>query len=173
MRSTAELVEQARAGDADAITQLVQRYEHTLLFTAWAIVGDFHHAQYIAQESFVGAFRNLHQLRNSRAFGPWLIASVKRSANRKRKQLPREVHGLAMANVAESDDASWRKQFESLAPMLARLPEQERTVVSLRYLSGMPVKQIAEETDRPLGTVTKQLSRAIQRLQTMCSKVEE
>lgn len=102
MRSTKQLVEDAKAGDADAIAQLVKRYEHTLLLTAWAVVGDFHHAEDVAQESFVAAFRNLHQLRESRAFGPWLIATCKRNANQRRKKLPCEVQISTMSMAAST-----------------------------------------------------------------------
>jgi DNA-directed RNA polymerase specialized sigma24 family protein len=37
-------------------------------------------------------------------------------------------------------------------------------VVALRHFDGHSVQQIADVTDRPVGTVTKQLSRAHQRL---------
>ena len=56
--------------------------------------------------------------------------------------------------------------------MLRRLPDQEHEVISLRYLNGYSVRQIAAETNRPLGTVTKQLSRAIHRLQEMAAELE-
>jgi RNA polymerase sigma-70 factor (ECF subfamily) len=39
-------------------------------------------------------------------------------------------------------------------------------VVVLRYIDGHSVAEIAELTGKPLGTVTKQLSRAIHRLRT-------
>ena len=53
---------------------------------------------------------------------------------------------------------------ELLLAALARLPEHERLVVALRYLEGHSVAEIGQVLGRPVGTVTKQLSRAIQRL---------
>ena len=47
------------------------------------------------------------------------------------------------------------------------LPMQERLVVTLRYFNGHSVQQIADLTGRPLGPVTKQLSRAYTRLRAM------
>lgn len=52
----------------------------------------------------------------------------------------------------------------ALLALVARLPEQERVVVLLRYLDEMPVGQIARVLALPVGTVTKQLSRARERL---------
>ena len=59
MRTTAELVELAKDGERDAIGELVERYQRVAVATAWTVVGDFHFAQDIAQESFVAAFRRL------------------------------------------------------------------------------------------------------------------
>ena len=44
------------------------------------------------------------------------------------------------------------------------LPSQEQRVVLLRYFEGHPVGDIARMIGRPIGTVTKQLSRAHARL---------
>ena len=51
-----------------------------------------------------------------------------------------------------------------LLEAVAALPEHERLVVALRYLDGRTMVQIAAALGRPVGTVTKQLSRAIERL---------
>ena len=48
--------------------------------------------------------------------------------------------------------------------LIGRLPEQECVVVSLRHLDEMAVAEIARVTGRPVGTVTKQLSRAYARM---------
>jgi len=51
-----------------------------------------------------------------------------------------------------------------LLAAVMRLPERERQVVTLRYFDGHSVQAVAEITGRPLGTVTRQLSRAYARL---------
>ncbi len=171
MRSTEQLVELAKTGDNAAIRELVDRYERSAVATAWSIVGDFHLAQDVAQESLVAALRQLAQLRENRAFGPWLLTAVRRNANRSRTRRPAEVNGLALSEMAE-DQPAWTAEFEDLVPMLRRLADHEQMVIGLRYLSGLSVRQIAEETGRPIGTVTKQLSRAIAKLQQMLVEVD-
>jgi RNA polymerase sigma-70 factor (ECF subfamily) len=54
---------------------------------------------------------------------------------------------------------------------VARLPEHERLVVVLRYLNGHSVAEVAAALGRPVGTVTKQLSRAIERLKVRAKGV--
>jgi RNA polymerase sigma-70 factor (ECF subfamily) len=44
------------------------------------------------------------------------------------------------------------------------LPAHERLAVSLRYFEGRGVHDIARATGLAVGTITKQLSRAIERL---------
>ena len=51
-----------------------------------------------------------------------------------------------------------------LAAMIARLPRQECVVVTLKHLNELPIAEIARITGRPVGTVTKQLSRAYTRM---------
>jgi RNA polymerase sigma-70 factor (ECF subfamily) len=47
---------------------------------------------------------------------------------------------------------------------VARLPEQERTLIALRYVADLPQAQIAEVLGIPPGTVASGLSRGRRRL---------
>jgi len=53
---------------------------------------------------------------------------------------------------------------EELMEAVARLPEQERVVVMLRFFDGREVGEVAVILGRPEGTVRKQLSRAYERM---------
>lgn len=173
MQETRELVELAKARDQLAIAALVERYQHTAVVAAWAILGDFHAAQDVTQDAFVDAFRTLSRLRNPDAFAAWLLTGVRRRSIRARKTKRPVTGGLEMAEMIEASQGSapeWFSKFEELVAMFAQLPEHERDAISLRYLSDLSVKQIAAELDRPIGTVTKQLSRAISRLQKLASE---
>ena len=61
-------------------------------------------------------------------------------------------------------------EHEELIVAVGRLPEQEQTVVVFHYLDGHPVKVVAEMTGRPVGTVTKQLSRGAARLRRILKR---
>jgi len=165
MHSSAELVRLAQAGDQSAFAELVGRYERVVTASAWAVLRDFHAAQDVAQESFVIAYGQLSSLRAADAFGPWLLKTVRRAASRRAARTRTTISINAVAHEAAAPDgAAWEEEFESVVQALSRLPEQERVVVALRYLDTLSVNEIAQTTDRPVGTVTKQLSRAIERL---------
>ncbi len=171
MRSTHELVEAAKAGDGDAIAALVEKYQRAAITTAWAITRDFHEAQDISQECFVVAFRRLGSLKANAAFGRWLLISVRRAAiHAQRKQGPK-VDALYLSDVADVQ-TDWLSEFADILPLIDQLPAHEQEVIRLRYLSDLAIEEIASITGRPVGTVTKQISRAVARLRSLVSEVE-
>jgi RNA polymerase sigma-70 factor (ECF subfamily) len=56
------LVERAREGDLDAFGRIVRRFQDMDYGCAYAMVGDFHLAQDVAQEAFLEAYRSLGNL---------------------------------------------------------------------------------------------------------------
>jgi len=172
MRATAELVTAAQAGDQSAFAELVRRYERVVTATAWSRLRDFHAAQDVAQESFVKAFSHLASLRSPDAFGSWLLTLVSREAQlrAKRTRPVASLEGVDPLSLVARDVCLSVEQT-NMVEALARLPEQERIVVVFRYLDGLTVNDIATATGRPIGTVTKQLSRAIHRLRQWLTKV--
>jgi len=172
MPSTEELVNAAKAGKKTAFAELVRRYEGTVLVTAWSVMGDYHAAQDVAQDAFVIAFRKLIQLRDGRTFGPWLLSIVRREGIRAKQKRIRRSEVAEPCDTFAADEGWWT-EFQDILPTLEQLPDQERLVVSLRFIDGLSVREIADATRRPIGTVTKQLSRAIKRLRGFITEVEK
>src|SRR5581483_8513452 len=113
-------------------------------------------------------YRRLGQLRNPAHFGLWLLRITHREAlrvaRRRRSVEPLPPHG---GGAAEQPAAPPTPELDDLLPALGRLPAHERLVVSLRFLNGLSVAEVARVTGRPVGTVTKQLSRALERLRAL------
>ena len=147
-------------------------YERTVTLTAWEIVRDFHLAEDIAQDSFVIAFRKLHQLRENKNFGPWILNITRREALRVTNQKAVNCD-LEQLDPPQHCEVNFESEFQEVAALVALLPEQERMVISLRYFDGLSVREVASATNRPLGTVTKQLSRAIERMQILVVEVQK
>lgn len=171
MRTTQELVEAAKAGESDAIAALVDRYQRAAMTTAWAITRDFHEAQDISQECFVAAFRRLGSLKANAAFGRWLLTSVRRAAIHAQKNQVPKVDELYLSDVVDVQP-NWLSEFADILPLIEQLPHHEQDVIRLRYLSDLSVEEIAAITGRPVGTVTKQISRALARLRSLVTEVE-
>ena len=140
--------------------------------TAHAVLGDFHLSQDAAQEAFVAAYRKLAELRDAASFGPWLLKIARRRALRIKRGRRDARVGIENIDCAATAARDWIEPFENVVQQMARLPEHERIVTVMRYLEGRSVKEIAESTGKPVGTITKQLSRAIDRLRGWLVEVQ-
>ena len=160
-----EVVAQVLAGQTDAYAMLVSRYERLARAAALRIVRDRHAADDVTQEAFVVAFRSLASLRDRAGFAGWLLGIVRRRAATavRQERRRRSISGDFDNRPAERGAHPSAESLE-LLELVERLPDQERVVIGLKYFEGHSVEKIAEMTGRPLGTVTKQLSRARQRL---------
>jgi RNA polymerase sigma-70 factor (ECF subfamily) len=158
------LVIRARTGDRDAFCLLVTRYERPVLALAAGLLGSSDEAQDVAQDAFLTSYRKLNCLTHARKFGPWVFQIARRAALRVRKQRNRRKHTSIDPDLPDPrrDSANPGEQAMSL---IARLPRHEQVVLSLRYLDGLTTAEISRATGRPVGTVTKQLSRALRRLE--------
>jgi len=163
MKSNAELIDEAKLGDRQAFGELLTRYERAVWATAWHVLLDFHASQDVTQETFLQAHRNLSELRTPDAVGPWLLRIAWRLALRVAKARRADVPISQIDVAAPSVGELTSEQAEFIAA-LGQLPEHERLVTVLHYLNGHSVAEVAKLTGRPVGTVTKQLSRAVGRL---------
>jgi RNA polymerase sigma-70 factor, ECF subfamily len=171
MPTTEELVKAVRKGDKAAFAQLVGLYQRAAIITAQAVLGDLALAQDAAQDGFVSSYTKLHQLHNAAAFGPWLLKIVRHRAfqmQRKRRTEPLESKVM---DPEESRSINWIQRYEEVIEQLSRLPEHERMVMVLRYVDGNSVKAIADTTGLRIGTIKKQLSRALARLRKWLTEV--
>ncbi|MGA2799093.1 MAG: sigma-70 family RNA polymerase sigma factor [Thermoguttaceae bacterium] len=171
MPSTEELVKAAQAGGTAAFAELVRRYERVAIVTAYSVLGDFHTAQDAAQEAFVIAYQKLGGLRDSASFGPWLLRITRHRAVRLKRGRKAESADMDCIESTAIQPGDWMQPYKEVAQQIARLPEHERIVAVMRYVDGLNVKEIAELTGRSVGTITKQISRAIERLRNWLVEV--
>jgi RNA polymerase sigma-70 factor, ECF subfamily len=171
MGPDSELVHSVLRGDRAAYGELVCRYSQSVVTTAWQILGDYHAAQDVAQEAFLIAYQRLGSLRDGSMFGPWVLKIARRYAGRSAAHRGRMVH-LGTDNIlpAPVEDGRLADDQQELLAAVTRLPEHERVVVVLHYFQEHSVQTVAQITGRPVGTVTKQLSRALRRLRESMSK---
>ena len=171
MQSDAELIGQVQGGNVEAFAVLVRRYERLVRATALRTTHDRHAAEDVAQDAFLVAFQSLGRLRNSSKFGPWLLAIARnQAAHSVRRSVRQELSIGDVTAVQQSSNGKLTDQSDRLLELVERLPAHERVIVGLRHFEGHSVQEVAAMTGRPLGTVTKQLSRAHKRLQHWLSK---
>ncbi|MBS0203438.1 MAG: sigma-70 family RNA polymerase sigma factor [Planctomycetes bacterium] len=168
MTTDLELVNRVRTGEIQAYARLVERYERTVLAVVLAEVRDPDAAQKLTESTLVSAYRRLEKLPDGSQFGPWLL----RLARRKSIEVVRKAPvGVGAAVGSDDSDASFDGfdpdwiGHEHVLGLVARLPEDERRLVGLRYFDNHTPKEIAELEETPVEQVTRQISRAVMRLQ--------
>ena len=157
-----ELVNAAKAGDREAFASLVSRYSAAVRAVAFHVCHDYHASEDIAQDSFVSAYQRLASLRVPSLFGRWILKIARHQALRSERgavpELPLEHADETACPEHTSVDT------EYVLSQVMRLSEREQRLLMLRYFNGHSINEIAKITGRPVGTVTKQLSRGYARL---------
>ena len=146
-QSDARLIQQVLQGDQDAFSPLVKKYQKGVHSLAWRKIGDFHIAQEITQDAFLNAYKKLGTLRNPNAFAGWLYVIVARLSSDwlRRNRLTMESLDADTANVVDKVSYSQyvaeeqateadETRREVVKELLQKLPESERTVMTLHYL---------------------------------------
>ena len=173
----AKRVERILAGDEDAFTALVKKYERQVHAFVWRRVRDYHVAEEITQDTFLRAYEKLGTLRDPNRFSGWLymIATRRFLTWFDEKRIPMqsleamskaEIEALFYAQyVAEqTEKLATEKQREIVEYLLQKLPMRERTAVVLHYLSEMTCEEIGDFLRVSPNTVKSRLHRARKRL---------
>ena len=173
-----QLIRRILSGDDAAFTTLVGKYQKSVHALAWRKIGDFHIAEEITQDTFLQAYKKLSTLRNPNQFAGWLYVIATNLCNRwhQKKKLPTQsLEGTPMTEIEKSSYkryTSERRETETtehhheiVKKLLKRLPESERTVVTLYYLGEMKPKEIGKFLGVSMNTINSRLRRAKKRLQ--------
>ena len=169
----AQLVDRVRHGDVEAFGRLAERYERSLLAIALAKVRNLHEAEDVVQETLLVAFRRLGTLREESKFGPWLMQIARSQVVEavRARRVPASIP-LNGPDHHQGDDGNTQMTIENehLLGLVARLPQHERHVDRAAVFRRTQHGRDCNHLRRPLGSVTKQLSRAIARLRSWYDK---
>jgi RNA polymerase sigma-70 factor (ECF subfamily) len=168
-----ELVERARGGDAAAFAALVRDHEEIAFRTAYLIARNAADAEDAAQAALVSAWRALPRFRRGSPLRPWLLAIVANEARNRRRAAGRRdglalraAHELPSGGAAPSPEGRVIADEEraELLAALEQLSDDDRLVLSCRYLLDLGEDETAEVLSLRRGTVKSRTSRALGRL---------
>lgn len=168
------LVAKAQKGNKDALRVIIQNHQQRLYAFLWRIVRDHHHAEELAQETFVRAIEHLHTFKSEYRFSTWLFTIGYRLAlnsKRKKKAIASDDAILTATpalddtpedSVASSEAAAAIK--DKLWAAVEQLSLPQKTSIYLYYREGFSCEQVAEVLHCPVDTVKSHLHRARARL---------
>lgn len=161
------LVVVARAGSADAFRRLAERWTPRLLRHARRVLLDADASADAVQDAWVAIAKGLKRLDDPARFAGWALAITSRRCvdEIRRRQRLRAVVSEAEASeaAAPADDPDTRLD---IGAAVARLPPDQRLLVSLFYGEGLSVEEIAAALAIPVGTVKSRLHVIRQTLKT-------
>jgi RNA polymerase sigma-70 factor (ECF subfamily) len=170
------LVARAQQGDKKAFGLLVEKYHRKLGRLLSRMIRDQAEVEDVVQESFIKAYRALHNFRGDSAFYTWLYRIGINTAKNylvsmgRKPQVMQEVEiedvenfdeGIEMRTMDTPETAMMTKEIaQTVNDTIASLPEELRTAITLRELEGLSYEEIAMLMQCPIGTVRSRIFRA-------------
>ncbi|WP_289031869.1 sigma-70 family RNA polymerase sigma factor [uncultured Algoriphagus sp.] len=181
-----DLIDQAvEEKDQQAYAALMKRYKKAVYFMILKMIRDADDAEDLTMEAFAKAFKNLHRFKKDYTFSTWLFRIATNNAIdfiRKKKLKTMSLNttmsddsGNSVTIDVEDDDNNPQDEFiksqrsEMVRIFVDKLPAKYRKLVQLRYFDELSYEEIAQELEKPLGTVKAQLHRSRELLYEIAS----
>ena len=166
---TRELVRRAIEGDHDAFSSLVDASVDRLYAVATLILRDPDRAQDAVQEALMSAWKDIRALRDPDAWDAWLhritVWACYRAAKKERRRKTVELKVVPdPERSAMPDPAAALANRDLVEQQLNDLPIDHRAVIVLRYYLDLPLEEVGDILDIPVGTVKSRLHRALDSL---------
>jgi RNA polymerase sigma-70 factor, ECF subfamily len=171
--SDARLADRIRAGQAQALGELYDRYAGTALAIAMRVVADRTEAEDVVHDAFVAAWRKIDRFDAGRgSLRAWLLTVVRNRA------IDRVRARRASVDVEDADkrsllrtgpnptweDALRRASAAEVRAALAALPNEQRRALELAYFEGYTYREVAEVTGVAAGTAAGRLRLGLAKL---------
>ena len=176
---TRSLLDQARAGDAEAFGEICRIHGTRLLRQAVALCGNLTLAEDLAQDTLVEAWKCLHRYNGRCQFFTWLCAIL---LNRYRNVLRgNRLRPAATPGARDQDSAcnlpdhaalpdqavELREQAVLVRQCVQALPAKHQQVIYLRFYVDDSLEGIAAALGCSVGTVKSRLFHALDKLRKM------
>ncbi|HPU33530.1 MAG TPA: sigma-70 family RNA polymerase sigma factor [Phycisphaerae bacterium] len=162
--SEQQLIEGCLRGDQAAQRALYAQTVDPVYRLLLRMTQDPETAADLTQDTYIRVFQNLDRFEGASSLSTWIYRIAVNEAQqyfRRRKRhdelLREELPRPAEAETGEQETTALRIDVRAA---LERLPEEERTLIVLRYFEGLDYARIAEVVGKPAGTVASGLNRA-------------
>jgi len=168
------LIWKLKRGNREALRRIYDKYHGRLLKLAVVLTGDLDTAEDVVQDVFARFAQSAERLGLSGSLKNYLITSIlNRVRSLRRDKRHCRVQSLDEAEQVPSCDAhpdQWAvlsEQLERLRGAMARLPYDQREVITLRMGENMPFRKIAGLQRTSVSTVHGRYRYGIERLRSL------
>lgn len=165
MPTDKELVLELQRGSLEALGFIYDRHQKMVYRTALVITGDPESAADLVQDVFLRLYRFSDRIDPERPLEPWLYRITANLSytwiKKNRRWLPslEEVAEWLAGTVRVETNTSheYNDDWQQITTAIYALPAQQRMVVVLYYVNDLPLQEISEILDVPVGTVKSRL----------------
>lgn len=173
------LVLQCQSGDAEALRALIARWQPRLVRLAWRLTAEREAARDVVQEAWLAIVRGLRRLDDPARFRSWAYRIVSNKCTDwtrrriARRSVAENLHDAAeSARGDSSNESDSADDVDRMRDALRGLRDEERAILSLHYLDGMSLAELADVFEVPKGTVKSRLYHARNRLKQAMERVQ-
>jgi RNA polymerase sigma factor (sigma-70 family) len=158
------LVLEAQNGNEKSFECLIIFFHPQLINFACHLSGNHALAKDAVQDVWISISKKLSKLEDPRAFKSWIFRALRWRVLDLIKAKAHHFQPIEDINLSvELDESAIERQ--QLKKMIEKLPDRDRSVIYLFYLVELPLAEIAQVMEIPLGTVKSRLNRSRATLQ--------
>jgi RNA polymerase sigma-70 factor, ECF subfamily len=169
------VVNRIKEGDYNAFSELVRKYEKSVINLIYRISGSSDDAEDLAQEVFLRAFKGIPAFKADAKFFTWLYRIAVNVTLRARERKNRftfysleqktdegnkTITSALMSNTLPSDDIERKELQKTVQKAITELPEDQKTVVVLYRYHNLSYEEVADVLDVTVPAVKSRLHRA-------------
>lgn len=170
-----QMVADALTGDAEALTNLVRRYDRSMIWFFYRHCGDWELARDLRQELFCKMLGILPQFdRRGVPFRAWFYRVARNLAIdrlHRRRTVPLQPlddsddsGGYAVEVDRPSHHAERNEFHVMLMDLLSELPELDRSIIAMKHDDGLTFEEIGITLGLPVSSVKSRMYRAFDRM---------
>lgn len=180
-----QIIERTLAGETDAFSLLVRRWERPIYGLSLRMLGRDEDARDVCQETFLAAFRNLRKFRGDAKFSSWLYRIALNACHSKL----RKHNGTVEQSIDQEDDDGRKFELADVAAehmpdrmhrdqraylvrkALQALPAEMRQVIIMKEYEELTFAEIADILNIPVSTVKSRLYTGLQQMRARLDKI--
>ena len=157
--------------------QILRKHEPFVLKTCQYLLGDPYEAEEACQDIFLRVFNKIQTFQQKASFRTWLYRIAHNYCFTKRKQIINRSIARQKLTSNIKREHSINETFHSsnssapvIHEILHELSSQDRKIITLKFISGLTINEIAEENQVKLSTAKMRLYRALERFKVEYEK---
>lgn len=170
-------IREIKSGDKELFALLLRKYERIVNSILYSMVFDIETTKDLTQETFIKAYENLNSYNEEHEFKPWIAKIARNHAidylRKKKQTISIEELETELPDEKESSGDSAHEDKRRVERAMARMKEEERTILLLKYKEGFSNREIAESLEMPENRVNVRIFRARERMREILERDNE